>query len=151
MVLDIIAIVISVLGVFVSILVVRWQLMQDRRLNTLNLENEYFRQAFINCMLVDLPNARAHISITKKGDVIGKDLLKKELQNLMRKSLFYRYNDYVFYDSLCENIQILEDYLVNLMHSENKEHTYNEIDAYMEDIFQCLSNKYKGLQSNNDV
>lgn len=147
MVLDIIAIVVSILSVFVSVILTNIQINRNNKLNQINLESEYFRNIFTDFLVNRIPNARNELSVSIDGKITGKKFLVGVLRDLMIESIYYKYSNYEFYDELCRLIQTLEDFLIEYKDIEFKEKMYIEtmIESYITDIYIYLNNEYKGL------
>lgn len=142
---DMIAIIVSILSVFVSIILTKWQMIHERKINSLNLENEYFRQIFTKYMVEILPKKRNLITVLDGGQICEKSDLIKELHSLMKASVYYKYADLEFYDNLCISIQNLEDFLIENDYTD-KFFVESLIDDNINKIYECLNNQYKGLQ-----
>lgn len=144
---DYFTIITSIVTIFVTFIVTKWQIIHDRKMNLLNLENEYFREIFQSFIVEKIPIARNKVTILENGKITGKAELIAELHNIMKGSLYYKYIDYKFYDDLCYKIQCLEDFLIVPDESDNKYVVENFIDCYIEDIYKCLSDQYSGKKN----
>lgn len=102
--LSIIAIVISVITIFI-------EFYGNQRVNRINLEANFYEKIYNEFLINKIPNARN--AITYNNNIVsGVDELIDVLNDMRRKSLFFKYKEEKFYNILCKKLQDLENELV---------------------------------------
>lgn len=104
LVLSIIAIVISIITIFI-------EFCGNQRVNRINLEANFYEKIYNEFLIDKIPNARNAI-VYNNNKVSGADELIDVLNDMRRKSLFFKYKEEKFYNTLCKKLQDLENELV---------------------------------------
>lgn len=139
--------ILSLLAIIISIASVFYQWRNDVKLNTINLEAEYFKEIYEKHLLYDLPSARKYLYF-HGNKLEGYEKLMDELNTIRNDSLYFLYSDNRFYDELKFVLQELEDYLGNCANQElsipNQEVVMEGIQEKMETIYDTIIQKYHG-------
>ncbi|MDO4170324.1 MAG: hypothetical protein Q4D45_10530 [Lachnospiraceae bacterium] len=145
--LDIIAIVVSIIAIVVSVITFVSQKQQDKKLNTINLEAEYFSDIYKEHLIKNIPNARRYIAFVQ-GKLSGTQKMIDVLKAIQQDSYYYCYKEPEFYEKMQKKVQDFEDYL-----SSNTGHSYTgeqqtevllKIKIYIEEIYDCICNHLVG-------
>lgn len=147
-----IATVLSIIAIIVSICVAIIEYIRDVRLSRNNLEAEYYKDIYKNHLIYEIPKARKYVKFNFENKLIDTDQLIDELQQLRQDSLYFQYNNPLFYRELKNCIQILEDYLVTNTGreyvGEDQTFVYNKLRDCINDIYTIISNGYLGKKKN---
>ena len=138
---------ISFFAILVSVGTVIYQMINDRKLNAINLEAEYFKEIYGKYLLYEIPNARKRLQFINKT-LSGQKNLMGILNEIRHDSIYFLYTDKKFYENIKFLTQDLEDYLANCANIsfslENQEVVFNEIQEKLENIYDTLIKKYHG-------
>lgn len=139
--------VLSVIAIVIAILSAVYQWRNDMKLNTINLEAEYFKKIYEEHLLYKLPQARKYIFF-QGNRLKDYEKLMDELNEIRNASLYFLYSDKKFYDELKLVLQDLEDYLGNCGNQEitdgNQEIVLKEIQEKIQEIYSTIIRKYHG-------
>lgn len=103
---------ISILSLIISIGTVFFEYFFNKKINSINLDAEYFNDIFKDFLIEHIPEKRAKVQRTSSGNIIGIDPFLDLLRKIRKKSLFFKFKDREFYNELLSTIQELEDELV---------------------------------------
>lgn len=150
---DIIALVVSIVSLLVSTSLGVYELIQNKNLNRMSLESEYFDELFKKFLLVDLPKSRKKITFDANYVLVNTDELTKSLNDLRHNALYFQYTDKEFYSKLKNALRALEDYVVlseNVeMIGEDQSEFYNKMQELITDIYDVLLQKHLNGNVNN--
>lgn len=150
---DIIALVVSIVSLLVSTSLGVYELIQNKNLNRMSLESEYFDELFKKFLLVDLPKSRKKITFDANYVLVNTDELTKSLNDLRHNALYFQYTDKEFYSKLKNALRALEDYVVlseNVeMIGEDQSEFYNKMQELITDIYDVLLQKHLNGKVNN--
>lgn len=140
LVLSIIAIVISVITIFI-------EFYGNQRVNRINLEANFYEKIYNDFLIDKIPNARNAIAYNN-NIVSGADELIDVLNDMRRKSLFFKYKEEKFYNELCKKLQELENELVKKSDMELDNDNFcqfvENIKKALEEIYDIVLCKYTG-------
>ena len=143
---EIIALCVSIVSIFLTILLAIWQYKTSKNINDINLEADILKTIVTPCITEDIPTAYLDVCF-QKGRLSGTQTLQDAVTNLMRKTRFFKYYDYVFYDNLKEKCQALENYIVE---NDGKKCDVDEFSRVTEqiskmitEIYVLIKNKYR--------
>ncbi len=142
---DTIAVVISLVSLVVSIILAVYQINTNFKMNKVNIKYNACEKIFDNYLIKEIPDKRRLLKFDKTGKLTGANELKNIIVDMIKDSLYFRYNDKPFYDNLIENLQQLEDFIVN---SINKKYDsvrqcdfYNNIEKFLSEIYKIIEDK----------
>lgn len=138
--------ILSVLAILISIGSVMFEYFWNQKINKTNLEADFFRDIYGEFLMKTIPEARNVIHYNNQI-VSQTDDLITVLNDIRRSSLFFKYNDKKYYQTLCQKLQLLEDKLVQKtgkMTDDDYAEFIQEINADIEDIYNIIMKKYVG-------
>ncbi|OMD87939.1 MULTISPECIES: hypothetical protein [Paenibacillus] len=145
---DLAALIVSIAAAVIALAVAFIQRRTDHKLNQTNLESVYFNEIYKEYLIKRLPNARKYIYIDTSGMLKDTDKIRDELNNIRQDSLYYFYNDNIFYKKLKTKCQSLEDYLVtslsNPLVGEEQTEFYNKLQSELKELYRIINNKFLG-------
>lgn len=137
---SLVAIVISIVALFV-------EYKRDYRINSINLEAEYFSDIYKKHLIINIPYARREICFIG-NKLSGTNRMISLLKEILQDSYYYNYKDKIYYDALKDRIQSFEDYLCEntgqTFDCEEQTDVLNKIRKYIEDIYECICNHLIG-------
>lgn len=137
----------SIIAIIISLFAIGLELLNNQRLNRVNLEAKFFEQIYNDFLLFDFPNARN--KMTYNNNVVGNtDEMENLLNEIRKKSIFFKFRDRKYYNHLCERLQKFEDELVS---KGDKTLSYDEfydfqkyVNDSIEEIYDIIVSKYTG-------
>ena len=142
-------IIISIIALGISILGVIFEWVSTQRSIRVSLEADYYKSIYEEYLIIRIPKAR---QLIKYNESILSDVepLVKELNDMRRASLFFKYKDKNFYERIYELLQSLEDKLVTrcgeMDHDKFAEFT-SELNGDIEVIYETINKNYLGRTS----
>lgn len=112
------ALIISIISFLGTACLAIIQLIQSKKLSKTSIESEFFSEIYKEHLVKKLPEARRLMWVDKDKKLKDDKALIDELNSIRQDSLYFMYNNNVFYEKLKNALQSLEDYLIN---SEDKE------------------------------
>ncbi len=143
---DVIALVVSICAFIVSVLVPIFEFVWNRRMNSHNLEAEYFRDMYGEIMYQKIPKTLEYFHFDGQK-ISGTDEMLDVLREVRIRSLYFKVTDPSFFIKLKTSIQDLENYIVetpDAMTSQQFACFYNVVSQKIEVIYRNMSNKYIG-------
>jgi len=109
------ALIISIVSLLGSFAISIWTFRQNRRLNSINLQSDYYKKIFENYLLKDIPIA-VRLIFFKPDGKLDKDYkeLNKVLLEMLEDCTYFAYANNVFYEKLRESILEIDDKLVEI-------------------------------------
>lgn len=142
---EIAALVLSILSLVMTIILTIWQTITTVKLNNINLKSQTCATIFDEFLIKNIPFARRALSFDAKDKLVGADKLKNVIVEMIKSSLYYKYNDKNFYDNLIKKLHELEDLLVKnhnkKVERENHNNLLNKIEELLEEIYKIIENK----------
>jgi len=142
-----IELILSIIAIVISLLAIAFEFLGNQRINRINLEANFYEKIYNEFLINDLPNARNKL-VYNNNIVTGVETLIDILNDVRRKSLFFKYRDEKFYNKLCSLLQGLEDELVKKsdIRLENEEFCkfIEYVKESMEKIYDFIISKYTG-------
>lgn len=140
-------IIISIIALVISIISIIFEYVSTQRSIRVNLEAYYYKSIYEDYLIIKIPKAR---QLIKYNENILSDVnpLIKELNDMRRDSLFFKYKDKKFYEEIREQLQSLEDKLVThsgkmMDHDQFVEFTKG-LNSDIEGIYETINKKYLG-------
>lgn len=143
---DLIAITISIIALIISIVSPAFEYWWNTKINTLNLESQYFMTIYGKYIMEDLPNAREHIHFNN-NKLSGTDEVVDVLRNIRKSSIFFKCYKTNFYSNLISSLQTFEDFLVmteTTMSNDQFADFHSKCNTYIDNIYVCINNAYLG-------
>jgi len=139
--------VLAIIAIIVSIGTLIFELIQNQRINRINLEAHFYEVIYQDFLIKKIPNARNQIVYNE--NVISKtEKLVDVLNDMRRKSLFFKYKDKDFYEELCKLLHKLEDELTEKSDFKLEPDEFCEFSKFVkdmiEDIYDLIMSKYTG-------
>lgn len=146
---DIVAIVISVVSLFISVILTVLSYRQNEKFKYIDLEAEFIRKLFKDYLVTKIPTCRDLIRFNSSGNLVQDVTLSNTLNDMRRSFDYFRYLDKAFYEELIKYIHTIDDLLVN---SHNHQHPtsherqllLNKLDTEIESLYTLVSEKYHG-------
>lgn len=142
---DTIAIVVSLFSLLISILIAIWQLYVNIKINRVNLKSNVCKKVFEDYLIKKIPHARRLLKFDAEGKLTGVEELKNIIVDMIKDSLYYRYNDKSFYDELVKNLQELEDALIvgldKSFDSVGQCDFNNRVEIILAEVYRIIENK----------
>lgn len=146
-----VSLILSLISFVTSVIIAIYEIVENRKLNSVSLESEYFDSLFKDFLLNKIPLTRSTIKFDMNSKLVGTEEFINVLKDMRHNSLYFQYTDVSFFDELKKALFDLEDYILN---SENKEITgeeqtefFNEVQKKIVVIYKILLNKYKGKKT----
>lgn len=139
--------ILSTIAIVISLLAIAFEFFGNQRINRINLEAKFYEDIFDDFLVDKLPNARNKL-VYNNNIISGADTLIDVLNELRRKSIFFKYRDVKFYDELVELLHNFEDELVRKSDKHLDSDEYCKFTEYvkstMEKIYFVIITKYTG-------
>lgn len=145
--------ILAVLAIIISIVSVIFEYFWNQKINKTNLEADFFKDIYGEYLMKSIPEARNVIHYNNQI-VSQTDDLISVLNDIRRSSLFFKYNDKKYYQTLCQKLQQLEDKLVKKsgkMTDDDYAEFIQDINTDIEEIYSIIMKKYVGkkIRGNN--
>ncbi len=145
---DIAAFILSIISIIATVIIATYELVQNRKINDITLEAEYFDFLFKESMLRQIPLSRAKLVFDGNGKLTGTDDLIEVLNSMRRNSIYFQYTDGTFYEKLKKQLQGIEDLLdetadKNVV-AEDQTKFFNELKENIETLYDLMLKKYLG-------
>lgn len=141
--------ILSVLAIFISIGVPVFEHFSNKRINSININSQYYSTVYEKYMLVEIPEHRLKLERTRAGIVKGCDEFITLLREIRKRSLCFRFVNEDFYKELIKCLQDLEDVLT-LLPSNVNEDEFNtfirKVDGLICDIYLCINEASQGRE-----
>lgn len=147
MVIDLIAIVISICSIFLSSAFAFVDYRRACRSAETELESENFKRVLTDVLVKSIPAARSEIHFDQDKNIVGYSNLMDKLNKLKEEILYYKYSDKAFYAELLNAIGSIEDQIANARntHACNDQETFDqELTKKLEDLYQLCLKRYYG-------
>lgn len=139
------AIIISIVSLIATALIAIWQIITNININKINIKSNVCEKIFDEYLITKIPVARKFLKFDCKGKLTGWEKLNKTLVDMKLSSLYFKYNDKVFYEKLDSKLMELEDYIVSLIDKkyDSIKHPdiYNKIDEDIKIIYNLIDQK----------
>ena len=106
-----IELVLSIIAIIISLVAIAFEFFGNQRINRVNLRSTYYEEIYNGFLVTKIPEARNKL-IYNNNRISNTDELIDVLNDMRRKSLFFKYQDEKFYKKICDLLQNLEDKLV---------------------------------------
>jgi len=147
-----IELILSIIAIIISLMAIAFEFLGNQRINRINLEAKFYENIYEEFLLNELPNARNKL-VYNNNIVSGADTLIDVLNDMRRKSLFFKYRDFKFYEEIYDLLQELENELVKKSDKNLDSDEFCKFTEYvklkMEEIYSVIINKYTGRISIN--
>ena len=109
---EVTALIISIFSLLFSTAIAVYEIIENRKINDISLESEYFDYLFKELLLKEIPKSRAKISFDMNSSLINTEDLVNTLNEIRHSALYFQYTDTDFFNHLKTALRDLEDYLV---------------------------------------
>lgn len=140
------ALIISIISIAITVVFAIVQIINDKRLNDINLEAELSKEIFKEYLTLKFPDAISKISFegNKLSNIVD---LQNELNSLRSSIKFFKYCDEKFFNEFKTKSQELEDYIVSnegkIFRFEEQGTVTQTIIEKMSAIYGLIGQKYK--------
>lgn len=145
---DIAAFILSIISMIVTAMIATYELLQNRKINDITLEAEYFDFLFKESMLRQIPLSRAKLVFDGNGKLTGTDELIDVLNSIRKDSIYFQYTDSNFYEKLKKQLQSIEDLLDKtadkIVVAEDQTKFFNELKKHIEILYDLMLKKHLG-------
>lgn len=149
---EVAAFVLSIISILASIGLAIWQIIENRKINDISIESEYFDYLFKELLLKEIPKSRAQISFDMNSQLINTEALITTLNQIRHSALYFQYTDREFFNQLKTALMDLEDYLVKSdgkqMVGEEQTEFFNNIKEGIIKIYDIMKKKQLGKIKN---
>lgn len=149
---EIAAFVLSIISILASIGLAIWQIIENRKINDISIESEYFDYLFKELLLKEIPKSRAQISFDMNSQLINTEALITTLNQIRHSALYFQYTDREFFNQLKTALMDLEDYLVKSdgkqMVGEEQTEFFNTVKDGIIKIYDIMKKKQLGKIKN---
>lgn len=149
---EVAAFVLSIISILASIGLTIWQIIENRKINDISIESEYFDYLFKELLLKEIPKSRAQISFDMNSQLINTEALITTLNQIRHSALYFQYTDREFFNQLKTALMDLEDYLVKSdgkqMVGEEQTEFFNNIKEGIIKIYDIMKKKQLGKIKN---
>lgn len=139
--------VLSLIAIIISLVAIAFEFFGNQRINRVNLRSIYYEKIYNDFLVTKIPEARNKL-IYNNNNVSNTDELIDVLNDMRRKSLFFKYQDEKFYKRICSMLQNLEDKLVTngekTLDSDEYCKFTNEVKESIEKIYKAIFDRYTG-------
>lgn len=151
MTVEITSLIISIAAFIVSIVSIIITFYQNKDITSLNLQARYFEKIFDKYLIKEIPRARNYIKYINNR-LIDADKLIDVLDSVKFDSLYFKYNNNVFYTKLTNAIDNLTDFLSNCSNKnepdqDKQSDNIKEIGNKITIIYQIINTYSTGLSS----
>lgn len=147
---EIAALILSIISFISSLVIAIYEIVENRKINKISLESEYFDSLFKDFLLKKIPSTRIKIQFNSEGNLIDTEEFVSVLNEIRKNSLYFIYTDKDFYNELKYSLQDLENYILN---EENKELIgedqttfFNNVQEKITTIYDIMISKYSGTK-----
>ncbi len=145
---DKIALIVSIISIVISIIISVIEAKRTFRINKSSLESDYFKKIFMEHLIYEIPKRRKYIRFDRNGKLKDTKKLAEELNQIRQDSLYFLYNDKLFYGNLKKATQVLEDYLVkkedSIFLGEEQTDALNFIQEKIKNLYEIINKRYIG-------
>ncbi|MCQ2081349.1 MAG: hypothetical protein MJZ11_06790 [Lachnospiraceae bacterium] len=139
--------VLSIIAIVISVIAIGFEFFGNQRINRINLEAKFYEEIYIDFLLEKIPSARS--KLTYNNNILsGTEELIDILNEIRRKSLFFKYRDEKYYEKLCKHLQNFEDELVRKSDVSLDNEQFCTFTKYvndsLEEIYNIIISKYTG-------
>lgn len=139
--------VLSIIAIVISVIAIGFEFFGSQRINRINLEAKFYEEIYNDFLLEKIPCARN--KLTYNNNIIsGTEELIDVLNEIRRKSLFFKYRDEKYYEKLCKYLQDFEDELVKKSDVSLDNEQFCTFTKYvndsLEEIYNIIISKYTG-------
>lgn len=146
-VLSIIAIVVSGISIIASVVCASIAYFQNKRINNINMKSRFFEKIFDDYLISTIPEARRYLRFSE-GHLVDGEKLGDELNALLNRALYFKFDNKSFFDELKHNISKLEDYIMECgnknFDNEEQAVVFSKIHEQIEEIYSCINDYYIG-------
>lgn len=142
-----IELVLSIVAIIISLAAIAFEFFGNQRINRVNLRSTYYVEIYNNFLVTKIPEARNKL-IYNNNRISNTDELIDVLNDMRRKSLFFKYQDEKFYKKICDLLQSLEDKLVTdgdeSLDSDEYCSFTKEVKESIDKIYKMIFDRYTG-------
>lgn len=147
---EIAALILSIISIISSLVIAIYEIVENRKINKISLESEYFDSLFKDFLLKKIPSTRIKIQFNSEGKLIDTEEFVSVLNEIRKDSLYFIYTDKDFYNELKYSLQDLENYILNEENNEliGEDQTtfFNNVQEKITTIYDIMISKYSGTK-----
>ena len=140
--LECVAIVLSIIAIIVSVI----GLFQTKKVNTINLNSEHIKDIYKEFLTQKIPDSLRYLNYNDNHELSGEQKLQNTLLEFLKSIRYFEYLDEEFYIDIKMKIQRLEDYIIGSElqnYDVSKDFFYKNVKEMLVDIYNTVSNKYE--------
>lgn len=141
---------ISVIALIISFLAPLFEYWWSKKLNKINIESEYFDKVYTDFLMIKLPEARLKISYVD-NKIKGIDDYIDVLRDMRKKSIYFKFANNNFYNSLLRKIQELEDLIILGNNNQDYGKFVSKFDEKEKNIYKCICNGHLGKKQHRKI
>ena len=149
---EVAALIISIVSLLFSTAIAICEIKENRKINDISLESEYFDYLFKELLLKEIPKSRAQISFDRESILIDTEALVTTLNEIRHSALYFQYTDTEFFNQLKTALRNLEDYLIQSdgkqMIGEEQTEFFNTVKDGIIKIYDIMKKKQLGKIKN---
>jgi hypothetical protein len=140
-----VSIILSIAAIIISIGIPIFEYCNNIKFNKVSLISDYYKEIYSVYLMKEIPKARMYIRYSEER-LSGTEKIIDVLRLVREDSIFFKYNDHLFYEQLITIIQELEDLLVltDKMSNDNYVLFYIDFEKKLGHIYECISRRHLG-------
>mgnify|MGYP004465506859 CR=1 FL=1 len=143
--------ILSIIAIIISIGVPAIEYYKDKKINSINIDIQYYDKVYSEYLLERIPECRLKIEQKYDGTILGVDQFIELLREMRKKSLYFKFANEEFYYEFRRLVQALEDELVLISDKVDKENYRlfrKSIDGKIYQIYECIHKAAHGKKYN---
>lgn len=137
----VIANVLSIIAIVISIGVPTFEYYNDKRINNINIDIQYYDKVYSEYLLERIPECRIRMERKDDGSVLGVDEFIDLLREMRKNSLYFKFANEEFYNEFRRLNQQLEDTLTMLpdkVSNDAYRSFRRKMDTMIYQIYECI-------------
>lgn len=134
----------STIAIVVALYTFYMESYHNKRSSKASLMSEYFNDIYKDRLISGIPLASSEIEYLNNGKINGVSKLCEEINNLLKKSSYFKYIDLSFYNELKNIIVELEDFLLLSEDKQINEDFDTGLSLRLKKLYSSINNKYIG-------
>ena len=144
---SIIAIILSALSFVSSIVCYIITYFQNKKINRINMNARIYNNIFDEFLIERIPKARTYLRF-EDNKLVDSEQFSDTLADLLNTILYFRYADKKFYDSLHNQIEDIEDFVLECGNKqsfqEEQGRVFDKIQVKLEGLYKTINDNYVG-------
>jgi hypothetical protein len=142
-----ISVIVSIISILMSLSTAYFQRRLSKKSQKISLESIYYKEIYWKYLVGKIPDAREYVQFANSTkEVTDTDRIEEVLIDMRRDSLFFKFTDLNFYDSILFEITNIENKYVTAdkMIYEKYIDFEKEVDSLLNEVYDMILSKYLG-------